>query len=100
MRLVCIDPLPPLEIFDVALIVALEPHRLRIALEGENVGRDAIEEPAIVGDYHRAGGKIDESFLESPQSIDVEVVGGLVEQQQISARLEQLRQVQPIAFAT
>src|SRR4051794_1078266 len=37
--------------------VALEPPHLRIALEGEDVRGDAIEEPPIVADDHRAAGE-------------------------------------------
>src|SRR5690349_17830872 len=36
----------------VLLIVAVEEHHLRIAFEREDVGGDAIEEPAIVRDHH------------------------------------------------
>ena len=38
----------------VGLEVALEPRDLRVALEREDVRRDAVQEPAIVGDDHRA----------------------------------------------
>ena len=38
--------------------VALEPGHLRIALEGEDVRGDAIEEPAVVADDDRAAGEI------------------------------------------
>src|SRR5512138_860075 len=43
-------------VFLVGLVVALEPHHLAVALEGEDVRGDAIEEPAVVrGDQHAAG---------------------------------------------
>ena len=41
----------------VGLEVALEPRHLRVALEGEHVGGDAVEEPAVVGDHDRAAGE-------------------------------------------
>src|SRR6478735_12113682 len=41
----------------IFLVVAFEEHQLRVAFEGEDVRGDAIEEPAIVGDHHRATGE-------------------------------------------
>jgi hypothetical protein len=40
--------LAPLEVFHVVLEVALEPYHLGVAFERQDVGGDAIEEPAIV----------------------------------------------------
>src|SRR5437870_2981389 len=62
----------------VVLIVALEPLDMALALEGEDVRSDAIEEPAIVADDHGAAGEILQCLLERTQRVDVEVVGGLV----------------------
>ena len=45
----------------------------------------AVEEPAIVGDDHRAAGEREQRLLERAQRVDVEVVGRLVEQQQVAA---------------
>src|SRR5439155_576213 len=44
----------------VILIVALEPFDLAVAFEGEHVGRDAIEEPAVVADDDGAACKVEE----------------------------------------
>src|SRR5688572_9119426 len=63
----------------VVLIVALEPGHLRVALEREHVGRDAVQEPAIVRDHHDAAREREQRLLERAQRVDVEVVGGLVE---------------------
>ena len=79
--------------------VALEPADLAVALEGEHVGRDPVEEPAIVADDDGAAGERLEARLERPERVDVEVVGRLVEQQDVAARLEQLGQVDPVALA-
>src|SRR3954468_1481806 len=46
------EPLVPVLL--VGLEVALEPDDLRVALVGQDVGRHAVEEPAIVGDDHGA----------------------------------------------
>src|SRR5262245_65759394 len=83
----------------VVLVVAFEPHDPALALEGEHVGRDAIEEPAVVADDDRAAREGQEGVLECAQRVDVEVVGRLVEQQEIAAALEHDRKVHAIALA-
>ena len=70
------------------------------ALVGEDVRRDAVEEPPVVGDDHGAAGELEQRVLEARQGLDVEVVGRLVEQQQVAALLERERQVQAVALTT
>src|SRR3546814_13343751 len=65
----------------VGLVVALEPHHLAVALEGEAVGGDAIEEPAVVRDDEHAAGELGDRFFQRAQGVDVEIVGRLVEPQ-------------------
>jgi hypothetical protein len=84
---------------DVVLVVALEPDHLAVALEGQDVRRDAVEEPAVVGDHDGAAGEVQQRLLERPQRLDVEVVGRLVEQQHVGAVPQHLRQVHAVAFA-
>src|SRR5262249_34672323 len=43
--------------FGVLGPVPFEPRHLRVALEREDVRRHAVEEPAVVGDHHRAAGE-------------------------------------------
>jgi hypothetical protein len=62
------------------------------------VGRDAVEEPPVVGDHHRAAGELEQGVLERAQRLDVEVVGGLVEQQQVAALLQGEREVEAVAL--
>ena len=83
----------------VGLEVALEPPHLRVALEGEHVRGDAVEEPAVVGDDHRAAGECEQRVLERAQRVDVEIVRGLVQQQQVAAAAQQLGQVHAVALA-
>src|SRR5438046_4885247 len=86
-------------VLEVVGIVALEPHGLRIAFEGQDVGRHAVEEPAVVRDHHRAARKAEQRALERAQRLDVEVVGRLIEQQQVAAALQQLGEVHAVALA-
>src|SRR6478672_11751705 len=63
------------------------------------LGEVALE-PAVVADDDGATRERLESRLERPESVHVEVVGGLVEQQHVPARLEQLREMHPVPLAT
>src|ERR1043165_5763250 len=63
----------------VFLVIAGEEHPLRVVLGGEDVGGDAIEEPAVVRDDQHRSGEFQQRLLERPQRLDVEVVGGLVQ---------------------
>jgi hypothetical protein len=60
---------------------------------------DAVEEPAVVADDDGAAGEVEQRLLERPQRVDVEVVGRLVEQQQVAAGAQQLGQVHAVALA-
>ena len=48
----------PMAICLVIRIVSLKPRHLAITLEGEDMGGDAIQKPAIVRDDDRTAGKI------------------------------------------
>src|SRR3954468_8082151 len=80
--------------------VALEEPDLAVALEREHVRRDPIEEPTIMADHDDAAGEGLEAGLERPERVDIEIVGRLVEEQHVSAGLEQLREVDAIPLAT
>ena len=67
--------------------------------EGQDVRGDAVEEPAVVGDHHGAAGERSEGLLERAQGVDVEVVGRLVEEQDVAAGLSMSRQVDAVALA-
>ena len=78
---------------------ALEPRHRRVALEREDVRRDPVEEPAVVRDHDGAAGEVEQRLLERAQRVDVEVVRRLVEQQQVAARAQELREVDAVALA-
>src|SRR5207249_909067 len=83
----------------VVLVVAREPCHAALALEGQDVGGDAVEEPAVVTDDDGAAREIDERILERAQRVDVEVVGGLVEEEEVPAAAQELRQVEAVPLA-
>src|SRR5215213_10553311 len=65
--------------------VALEPHHPAVAFEGQHVGGDPVQEPAVVADHDRAAGEVEQGALQRAEGVDVQVVGGLVEQQEVPA---------------
>ena len=56
----------------IGLVVALEPGHLAVALEGEDVGRHAIEEPAVMADDHGAAAEVRQALLQRAQGGHVE----------------------------
>ena len=99
MGLVGVDTEALVPVGLVVAEVALEPADLGVALEGEHVGGDAVEEPAVVADDHGAPREAQQGLLQGPQRVDVEVVGGLVEEQDVAAGLQHLGQLDPVALA-
>jgi hypothetical protein len=79
MRDDAVLPQPSHLVLFIILEIALEPFDVALAFEGEDVGCDAVEEPAVVADDDGAAGEILQRFLERTQRIDVEVVGRLVQ---------------------
>ena len=63
------------------------------------MGGDAIEEPAVVADDHRAAAKVLQSLFQGPQRIDIQVVGGFVQQNHIGPFAEDLGQMDTVALA-
>src|SRR5690606_7955827 len=82
--------------------VTLEPVPLRgvlvVALVGQDVRGDAVQEPPVVGDDHGTAREVEQRVLEAAEGLDVQVVGGLVEEQQVAALLERERQVEAVAL--
>jgi hypothetical protein len=68
-------------------------------LEREDARADAVQEVAVVAHHQHAAGEGDQRLLQHAQRGQVEVVGRLVEDQEVAAALEHLGQQQPAAFA-
>src|SRR5690606_22945475 len=72
-------------VFLVLAVVALEELHVRVALEGEDVGGDAVQEPAVMRDHEGVAGEFQQRVFQRAQGFDVEVVGRFVEQQHVAA---------------
>src|SRR5215218_1452536 len=76
--------------------IALEEPDLAVALEREDVGRDAVEEPPVVADDDDAARERLEPGLEGAQRVDVEVVRRLVEEQHVAVGLQEFREMDAV----
>ncbi len=64
MRLVGLGAEAALPVGLVVLVVAFEPHDATVALEGEDMRADAVEEPAVVADDEGDACKFFDGFFE------------------------------------
>ena len=69
------------------------------ALPRQDVRGNAVEEHTVVAGHHSATREAQQRLLQAGQRFHVQVVGGLVEKQQVAALLERQRQVQAVALA-
>ena len=74
--------------------------KLRTAVvQMKDVACHAVEELAVVADQHQHAGVFQQPLLQPQHRVQVEVVGGLVEQQQVAGRHQRARQIEPGAPA-
>jgi hypothetical protein len=67
-----------------------------MSASGDSAGElavDAVQEPPVVAGDHGAAGESQQRVLQRGQCLDVEVVGGLVQQQQVAALPEGERKI-------
>jgi hypothetical protein len=90
------------QLLGLALLVFGVVARVRVeapAVELDHAMRDAVEEAAVVRDEDHAAGKAGERLLQPFDRLDVEVVGRLVEQQQVGLEDERTSQRHALAHA-
>ena len=69
------------------------------SLDDEEAGDEVVEERPVVADEEQRARELREPFLEDVEGLDVEIVGRLVEHQQIRRACEQAREQQPVSLA-
>ena len=60
---------------------------------------EAVQKIPVVADDHGAAGEVFDGGFEGLQGFDVEVVGGFVEEKDVSAGAEQFGHMDAVAFA-
>lgn len=78
--------------------VTFEELNLTFILVIQNVGGNTVKEPAVVRDNHRAARELQQGVFQRAQGFDIQVVGWFIEQQDVTADLQQFRQVQTTTF--
>jgi len=58
----------------VFAVCAGKPDNARFILECQDMGRNPIKKPAIMGNDERASGEIDECVFQRSQGVDIEIV--------------------------
>ena len=81
-------------------IGTLEVEHFGVAFESQDVGTDAVEKPTVVADDHGTARIAFQTFFQRTQGVDVDVVGGFIEEQYIGFRFQIEGQVQAVAFST
>ena len=79
VRLIRLNAQSPLAIRFIIGVIALKPQYLRIAFKGQNMGRNPIQKPAIMGDNHRATGKGQQGFFQCPQGFHIQIIGRFIQ---------------------
>ncbi len=72
--------------------VTFEELNLTFILVIQNVGGNTVKEPAVVRDNHRAARELQQGVFQRAQGFDIQVVGWFIEQQDVTADLQQFRQ--------
>ena len=79
-------------LLDHGLRIAAAVQRDGAVVDVQGVAGDVVQEALVVRDDHRAAGVVGQELLEPADGQDVEVVGRLVEQQDVDAADQHLRQ--------
>ena len=84
--------------FKSRIIAAIKPHLL--VFDMHDVGYHSIKEIAVMGDQQQGAGIALQPVFEPIGGVEVEVIGGFVEQQQIAGTHQGLGKIEPDAPAT
>src|SRR5438477_11402921 len=81
-------------------IVAFEPFHMAIPFEGQDMGGDTIEEPSIMSDDDGTPRKVFEGFFKRAQRIDIEIVCGFIEKEDVGLLLQHFCQMNSIPLTS
>ena len=97
--LVCLHAETSFSVFIVFRVVAVKQDNPTVPFEGQDMGGDSIQKPAVMADDNDATGNIFYGLFESPHNIDVEIVGRFIKEEDVGPFLEHAGQVHPVALA-
>ncbi len=73
---------------------------MAVTLKGEDMRGETVEEPAIMGDDHGAARILGQRVFQCAERINVEIVGRLIEQDDVAFLAKHLRKVNAVALTT
>src|SRR4051812_45749571 len=100
MRLRSFRPEALFAVFFVLLIIAFEEDDAALTFKRHDMRAYTIQEPTIMADHHRATGEAQKRFFKRAQRVYVQVIGRLVEKQDVAAGLEDFGEMHAVAFPT
>ena len=71
-----------------------------VTLKSKDVGTDTVEEPTIMTDDYRTTGECLKTFLQGTECVYVDVVGRLIEEEDVAFLLQCHSQLKAIALTT
>ena len=71
---------------------------MAVAFERQDVRGQAIEEEAVMADDHGATGEAFQRFFQRGECFGIQIVGRLIEQQDVTALLQHLGHVHAVAL--
>ena len=77
-----------------------EVDNFTITLKGKDVGTDTVEEPTVVADDNRTTGQCLKTFLQGTECIHVDIIGRLIEEEDITFLLQCHSQLKTVALTT
>ena len=83
----------------VSRVITVIEEDFAVAFESQNVRRHTVKEPAIMTDHHHATDKAFHAVFKRTHRVDVDVIGRLIEQDDIGALLQHARQMHAITLS-
>ena len=87
-------------LFLVDLVIPFAPDNGTVRFKGQNMCRNPNQKPAIMANDNGTAAEVGQTFFKSSQRINVQIVGGFVEQHQVSTGSQQLCQMNAVSFAS
>ena len=69
-----------------------------VTFEDDQVGADTVKEPAVVTDDQSCPCEFGQSFFEGAQGVDIQIIGGFIEEQHIRAFSQCFCEMNTISF--
>ena len=83
----------------VLVVVAVKERPLGVTLASQNVRCNPIQEPTVVANHERAARKLQQRIFQRSKGFNIQIVRGFVQQQDVTALSQRLRQMKATTLA-